>query len=682
MATKEISIILRAKNAMAAGLSKAGESLKAFGSGVASFAKRATKYIAALGATIGGLGAYFVKAASDAQETGTKFDAVFSSIQGKANAMADALAKDFGLAGSSARKMLGDAGDLLVGFGFSEDAALKLADEVNRLSIDLASFTNYSGGAAGAATALTKLMLGETEQAKALGIVVRQGSDEYKAAVKAMMEMNGVSQLQAKAMVGLQMAAEQSGKAIGDYARTQDGLANRARLVKERFKEFREEIGNIIANSTGLNNVMKIVADKIAEVTNRVTSWAQNGGIERVIAGLRSAFERIKAIMDLRYDAALVLITGATAAAAIKVALLAKNSAMLSMEMNRTAISLAAKAVAAKAAGAASAGAAIKVMALKAAAMALSAVPWLALAAGFIAIGKATMDMVQATRQLEVSARRLQATEQQSIDNWGIRSPEALRKFRNAMLSGDKAMIDNLEKTHPKAVARWRELHDTVDKATDSMNENTAANGEQKDSIAELIAEHAKQTEAAEAAKKADEEAAKQAEETAKAKVAAEKKVADEKLALEEKLKDHIQKLEDEKKKVQLDAQQAVLDDAQKKADEQQKLAEMRVHDFIDAAKQEKDIEADKAKEAGRAAELEARVGRGVKLSKRDQEFLEAFNKIKEAQENLPQAQNDVLLAQQELARLQGDANRHLADIDAELKLQRKALQQNLMISK
>ena len=35
------------------------------------------------------------------------------------------------------------------GFGFTQEEALKLSTEVNKLAVDLASFTNFSGGAEG-----------------------------------------------------------------------------------------------------------------------------------------------------------------------------------------------------------------------------------------------------------------------------------------------------------------------------------------------------------------------------------------------------------------------------------------------------------------------------------------------------------------------------------------------------
>lgn len=179
-----------------------------------------------------GLGAASVKLASDFQETNTKFNQVFSSIQGQAERTAKVFSESFGLSDLAAKKLLSDTGDLLVGFGFTEQAALDLSDKVNRLAVDLASFTNFSGGSEGASRALTKALVGETESAKALGIVIRQNTKEYKENTKRIMEEQGVSELQAKALNNLEIAYSQTEKAQGDFERTSEGFANQMRILK------------------------------------------------------------------------------------------------------------------------------------------------------------------------------------------------------------------------------------------------------------------------------------------------------------------------------------------------------------------------------------------------------------------------------------------------------------------
>ena len=184
--------------------------------------------------------------ARDAEETTNKFKTVFSSMSDTATKTAKTLAASFGMAHTTAMELLGDTGDILVGFGFTEKSALELSKKVQELSIDLASFTNYAGGASGASQALTKAILGETESAKSLGIVLRQGTAEFKDSVKALQESEGMTYNQAMATTLLNDAYKQSTKAIGDFARTQDDLANQERILSERFKELKEDLGTAL----------------------------------------------------------------------------------------------------------------------------------------------------------------------------------------------------------------------------------------------------------------------------------------------------------------------------------------------------------------------------------------------------------------------------------------------------
>jgi len=192
------------------------------------------------------LGAGAVKLASDFEETNAKFNTVFSSMQGKANETAKNFQQNFGLSSRAAKQLLGDTGDLLVGFGFQEEAALNLSDQVNKLAVDLASFTNFEGGAEGASKALTKALVGETEAAKGLGIVIRQNTTEYKERVAAIQKEQGVSVLQAKALANLQIATEQSGKAIGDFARTSGSFANQSRILKGNLEDLGVQLGTAL----------------------------------------------------------------------------------------------------------------------------------------------------------------------------------------------------------------------------------------------------------------------------------------------------------------------------------------------------------------------------------------------------------------------------------------------------
>lgn len=219
-------------------MKKAQKNLKKFGKNIQRTGENLTT---GLTLPILGLGAASLKLASDFEETNAKFKTVFSSIQAEAEQTAKVFADSFGLSDLAAKQLLSDTGDLLVGFGFTEKSALDLSKQVNELAVDLASFTNFSGGAEGASAALTKALLGERESIKSLGIAITETDLKKFAADHGLVwkELDRV----AKAQLTFDLALKQSSKAIGDFERTQDGFANQVRITKGELTDAAISLG-------------------------------------------------------------------------------------------------------------------------------------------------------------------------------------------------------------------------------------------------------------------------------------------------------------------------------------------------------------------------------------------------------------------------------------------------------
>lgn len=221
---------------MSRSFEKASASMRSFGSKGALF----------VSAPLALLGKSMISAASDAEETRSKFATIFKGMGTEAEMTADKFAKNFGLAGSSARKFLGDTSDLLTGFGFTQKAALDLSVQVNELAVDLASFTNFSGGAEGASKALTNALLGQREGVKSLGIAILEEGVKKKIAVMRSQGMRFATEREEKAYATLQIALSQSKNAIGDAERTKKSYANVTRRVSQRLLELRESFGKLL----------------------------------------------------------------------------------------------------------------------------------------------------------------------------------------------------------------------------------------------------------------------------------------------------------------------------------------------------------------------------------------------------------------------------------------------------
>lgn len=200
-------------------------------------------------AAIGGLaaaGVYDVlkgwnSAAMEAQETFNKFQVVFASISGEAQAVKDALALDYGLSEAGAAAYLAQIGDLLTGLGLAKEQALALAEQTVALGTDLASFSNLAGGTEQAVDALTKAMLGETEAAKALGVVLLEGQmEKYAAGLGLTWKELGLAE---KAQLRLNAAIEQSPNAIGDFNRSMNSATNQMRIAQAMGEDLSMTLG-------------------------------------------------------------------------------------------------------------------------------------------------------------------------------------------------------------------------------------------------------------------------------------------------------------------------------------------------------------------------------------------------------------------------------------------------------
>ena len=210
-----------------------------------------------------------VKKASDAQETQAKFGTVFQDVTADASKALKVLRKDYGLSRLAAQDMLSATGDLLTGLGMQGASALSLSERTQQLAVDLASFTNFSGGAKGASDALTKAMLGERESVKSLGIVITEEMVKERLLAEGKAKLTGQARLQAKAEATLAIAVEQSKNAIGDYQRTKGDLANMTRTLMGRLEDLWVMLGSKL-----IPVVTKIVG-KLQEVVSNVGDWIE-----------------------------------------------------------------------------------------------------------------------------------------------------------------------------------------------------------------------------------------------------------------------------------------------------------------------------------------------------------------------------------------------------------------------
>lgn len=252
---REVGKIRRSTGRVGKELNKLATEARGFGLRMTAFATLPIAF----------LSGKMISLASDAVETENKFKEVFKGITVQANSAVASLSKDFDLATSTSQELLASTGDILTGFDFSRQEALKLSKQVQELSGDLASFKNVQGGTARASGIITKALIGERESLEALGTKVLEEDVKMKVAQLRMKGMTFATMRQAKAYATLQLIIDRNKDAIGDYARTQKEFANQQRAYQQQVKGLSETYGKILLP----------IATKVLGKVSQITAFFQ-----------------------------------------------------------------------------------------------------------------------------------------------------------------------------------------------------------------------------------------------------------------------------------------------------------------------------------------------------------------------------------------------------------------------
>lgn len=227
-----------------------------------------------------------VRLAIQAEETNSAFRTSFRGIEDSADSAARNLQDNFGLSRLEAERLLQSTGDLLRGFGATQTEALDLSSRVQQLSVDLASFRNIQGGAERASEALTAALLGERDQLRSLGIVIREADVQQRLFENGQAELTGQARLLAVAQATLELATEQSGDAVGDFARTSTSSANQLRQLRSDITDAAVEIGeNLLPAVNQILEVLRNVTSAFAGLSEQQQQLVITLGLVAAAAG-------------------------------------------------------------------------------------------------------------------------------------------------------------------------------------------------------------------------------------------------------------------------------------------------------------------------------------------------------------------------------------------------------------
>lgn len=271
-------------------------------------------------------GAESIGVFSDLQEETQKFGIVFAGVNKGAEAVVKDLIDNFGQSELSARKMMALTGDMLTGFGLGSRDVLDLSAAMAKMGADIASFSNYAGGAEGATYALTKAMLGETEQAKMLGVAIKTDTPEFRKLEKQAEStgiyieelgrtFTGTTRQEARAIAVAATIYQQKAHVLGDFARNQDSIANQSRTMANRLVELKATIGGFLDSVIQVGNIKGEFADTFESITGYIKEnsdkWAYQissflnmwrGGFELIWTVVKNAFSNVAVVGEYVWE--------------------------------------------------------------------------------------------------------------------------------------------------------------------------------------------------------------------------------------------------------------------------------------------------------------------------------------------------------------------------------------------
>lgn len=169
-----------------------------------------------------------------------KFAITYRDVAKDAEEAAKDWADTFKYAESTAKSVLGSAGDMYTGMGMSGEAALKLAERTTYLGGALSKLNPQIGSASDATKALITATTGEREALKTWGIIISEAAIQTKLLERGQQNLTGAALLNAKAQATLDVAYEQSPNALAAVTSATELAADTNRELSESWKELLE----------------------------------------------------------------------------------------------------------------------------------------------------------------------------------------------------------------------------------------------------------------------------------------------------------------------------------------------------------------------------------------------------------------------------------------------------------
>lgn len=287
-------------------LGKAGAAARAF---------RGTLIAAgvAAAAAFGKIAADSVMLASDLDETKNKLNEVFGSGSGSLQENLKRSARELGQTRQQAYDAAATFGIFGKAAGLAGGDLVEFSEDLVRLSADFASFYNTSPE--DAITAIGAALRSEAEPIRKYGVLLDAVTLKNRAMSLGIAEGNKPLTQQQKILAAQAEIFAQAGDAVGDFDRTQDGLANSIRQNKALFTELQTYFGEglyegLMTSADGLDTVEESL-EGLGDTSYSVGSYlggqfqklgAQIAYVQRLTSGSDSLVDWFRNLADVNNE--------------------------------------------------------------------------------------------------------------------------------------------------------------------------------------------------------------------------------------------------------------------------------------------------------------------------------------------------------------------------------------------
>lgn len=229
------------------------------------------------------------KRASDLNETLNKSRTIFGAQAGAMEQWAGSAAKSAGLSRSAALEASAGFGDMFQQIGLTADASAKLSRETVQMAADFGSFNNLETG--DVLERISAAYRGEFDSLQSLIPNINAARVEQEALTLSGKKSTKQLTAQDKALAVNAILHKDGARAVGDFAKTSDGAANKQKILKARLEDLSAKVGQKLLP----------VFDKLLDIGEKVISFFEGAGKEGSTAG--KVFDAVKSAAGGFFDA-------------------------------------------------------------------------------------------------------------------------------------------------------------------------------------------------------------------------------------------------------------------------------------------------------------------------------------------------------------------------------------------